>query len=232
MTLSLVGFTAAASAHVSVKPAESAVGSWETYTMKVPVEKNEPTTKVVLKMPAGVEFQQYQPIPGWKTSVSKHDDKAVSVTWEAKDGGIQPGQFQQFTFVAKNPEKSGDAAWDAYQYYKDGSIVEWTGDEKADTPHSITKITKSASVTDAHGAEQSNEESKSGVSALDIAAIVLSAAAIILSIAALVKKNARKQKRSGSKEPAIAFCLSAACLERRIFGHSPSANSVMLGHIA
>ncbi|AHK48014.1 MULTISPECIES: YcnI family protein [Bacillus] len=189
VTLSLVGFTAAASAHVSVKPAESAAGSWETYTMKVPVEKNEPTTKVVLKMPAGVEFQQYQPIPGWKTSVSKHDDKAVSVTWEAKDGGIQPGQFQQFTFVAKNPEKSGDAAWDAYQYYKDGSIVEWTGDEKADTPHSITKITKSASVTDAHGAEQSNEESKSGVSALDIAAIVLSAAAIILSITALVKKK-------------------------------------------
>ncbi|AFJ60465.1 MULTISPECIES: YcnI family copper-binding membrane protein [Bacillus] len=189
VTLSLVGFTATASAHVSVKPAESAAGSWETYTMKVPVEKNEPTTKVVLKMPAGVEFQQYQPIPGWKTSVSKHDDKAVSVTWEAKDGGIQPGQFQQFTFVAKNPEKSGDAAWDAYQYYKDGSIVEWTGDEKADTPHSITKITKSASVTDAHGAEQSNEESKSGVSALDIAAIVLSAAAIILSIAALVKKK-------------------------------------------
>lgn len=189
MTLSLVGFTATASAHVSVKPAESAAGSWETYTMKVPVEKNDPTTKVVLKMPAGVEFQQYQPIPGWKTSVSKHDDKAVSVTWEAKDGGIQPGQFQQFTFVAKNPEKSGDAAWDAYQYYKDGSIVEWTGDEKADTPHSITKITKSASVTDAHGAEQSNEESKSGVSALDIAAIVLSAAAIILSITALVKKK-------------------------------------------
>lgn len=189
VTLSLVGFTATASAHVSVKPAESAAGSWETYTMKVPVEKNDPTTKVVLKMPAGVEFQQYQPIPGWKTSVSKHDDKAVSVTWEAKDGGIQPGQFQQFTFVAKNPEKSGDAAWDAYQYYKDGSIVEWTGDEKADTPHSITKITKLASVTDAHGAEQSNEESKSGVSALDIAAIVLSAAAIILSIAALVKKK-------------------------------------------
>ncbi|MEC2314020.1 YcnI family copper-binding membrane protein [Bacillus velezensis] len=189
VTLSLVGFTATASAHVSVKPAESAAGSWETYTMKVPVEKNQLTTKVVLKMPAGVEFQQYQPIPGWKTSVSKHDDKAVSVTWEAKDGGIQPGQFQQFTFVAKNPEKSGDAAWDAYQYYKDGSIVEWTGDEKADTPHSITKITKSASVTDAHGAEQSNEESKSGVSALDIAAIVLSAAAIILSIAALVKKK-------------------------------------------
>ncbi len=214
VTLSLVGFTATASAHVSVKPAESAAGSWETYTMKVPVEKNEPTTKVVLKMPAGVEFQQYQPIPGWKTSVSKHDDKAVSVTWEAKDGGIQPGQFQQFTFVAKNPEKSGDAAWDAYQYYKDGDIVEWTGDEKADTPHSITKITKSASVTDAHGAEQSNEESKSGVSALDIATIVLSGRGDYPFHHGACKEKTRvSKKRSSSKEPAIAFFLSAACLE-------------------
>ncbi len=73
--------------------------------MKVPSEKNLPTTKVVLKMPKDVEFQQYEPIPGWKVSTQKHDDKSVSVTWEATDGGIQEGQFQQFTFVAKNPEK-------------------------------------------------------------------------------------------------------------------------------
>lgn len=160
--------------------------------MKVPVEKDQPTTKLVLKMPKGVEFQQYEPIPGWKVSSAKHDDKSVSVTWEATDGGIQPGQFQQFTFVAKNPDTAEQAAWDAYQYYKDGSIVEWTGDEDADTPHSITQITKSANVTDEHGATQTKEESDaaaSGPSALDITAIVLSAAAIILSIAALVKKK-------------------------------------------
>ncbi|WP_343311388.1 DUF1775 domain-containing protein [Bacillus atrophaeus] len=189
---SLLFFTVPASAHVSVKPAESAAGSWETYTMKVPVEKDQPTTKLVLKMPKGVEFQQYEPVPGWKVSSAKHDDKSVSVTWEATDGGIQPGQFQQFTFVAKNPDKAEQAAWDAYQYYKDGSIVEWTGDEDADTPHSITQITKSANVTDEHGATQTKEESDaaaSGPSALDITAIVLSAAAIILSIAALVKKK-------------------------------------------
>ncbi len=99
---SLLFFTAPASAHVTVKPAESATGSWETYTMKVPSEKNQPTTKIVLKMPKDVEFQQYEPIPGWKVSTQKHDDKSVSVTWEATGGGIQEGQFQQFTFVAKN----------------------------------------------------------------------------------------------------------------------------------
>ena len=45
--------------------------------------------------------------------------------------GILPGQFQRFTFVAKNPIKN-KIAWDAYQQYKDGEIVEWTGDEKAE----------------------------------------------------------------------------------------------------
>ncbi|MDO7348080.1 YcnI family protein [Bacillus stercoris] len=187
---SLLFFTAPASAHVSVKPVESAAGSWETYTMKVPSEKNQPTTKVVLKMPKDVEFQQYEPIPGWKVSTQKHDDKSVSVTWEATGGGIQEGQFQQFTFVAKNPDKAEEAAWDAYQYYKDGSIVEWTGDENADTPHSITKITSAKQVTDEHGATKTEDDSENaGSSALDITAIVLSAAAIILSVAALVKKK-------------------------------------------
>ncbi|MCY8309198.1 YcnI family copper-binding membrane protein [Bacillus vallismortis] len=187
---SLLFFTASASAHVTVKPAESAAGSWETYTMKVPSEKNLPTTKVVLKMPKDVEFQQYEPIPGWKVSTQKHDDQSVSVTWEATDGGIQEGQFQRFTFVAKNPDKADEAAWDAYQYYKDGSIVEWTGDEDADTPHSITHITAAKQVTDEHGATKTEDDSKdTGSSALDITAIVLSAAAIILSVAALVKKK-------------------------------------------
>ncbi len=140
-------FAAVASAHVSVLPKESTTGAWETYTMKVPVEKDVNTNKVVLKMPKGVEFQQYEPIPGWKTTV---DESAGTVTWEAQGDGIAAGQFQRFTFVAKNPEQPGEAAWDAFQYYADGSIVEWTGDENADTPHSITTIGAEASGTAAN----------------------------------------------------------------------------------
>ncbi|OWA37975.1 hypothetical protein B9G55_06945 [Saccharibacillus sp. O16] len=172
-------FAAVASAHVSVLPKESTIGAWETYTMKVPVEKDVNTNKVVLKMPKGVEFQQYEPIPGWKTTV---DEAAGTVTWQAQGDGIAAGQFQRFTFVAKNPEQPGEAAWDAFQYYADGSIVEWTGDESADTPHSITTIGAEASGTAAnsHGqavapnassdpaAEQTEEgqaaESETGVS--------------------------------------------------------------------
>lgn len=56
--------------------------------------------------------------------------KVKTVIWEATGEGILPGQFQRFTFVAKNPDKEQKIAWDAYQQYKDGEIVEWTGDEK------------------------------------------------------------------------------------------------------
>ena len=48
-------FSLPVSAHVTVKPATSDIGSWETYTIKVPVEKNIATTKVTLKIPSGVE---------------------------------------------------------------------------------------------------------------------------------------------------------------------------------
>ncbi|GGO06127.1 hypothetical protein GCM10010969_33210 [Saccharibacillus kuerlensis] len=155
----LLMFAAVASAHVTVLPKESATGAWETYTMKVPVEKDVNTNKVVLKMPEGAAIQQYEPIPGWKTTVDK---TAGKVTWEAENEGIAAGEFQRFTFVAKNPEQAGDIAWDAFQYYTDGSIVEWTGDADADTPHSITTIGAQAEGTaaDAHGHAVSTDEAE------------------------------------------------------------------------
>lgn len=57
-------FAGAASAHVTVSPATSTTGAWETYTIKVPTEKNIPTTKVTIKTPKGVEIESYEPVPG------------------------------------------------------------------------------------------------------------------------------------------------------------------------
>lgn len=60
-----------ASAHVSVSPNESTVKSWETYTMKVPSEKEMASKKIVLKIAKGVSFESYEPVPGWTTTVDK-----------------------------------------------------------------------------------------------------------------------------------------------------------------
>lgn len=194
----LLFIAAPVSAHVTVKPDESAAGSWETYTIKVPVEKDIATTKVVLSMPNGVEFQQYEPVPGWKTSTEEKDGKVTRVTWEAKDGGIEPGEFQQFTFTAKNPDKEQQAAWDAFQYYKDGSIVEWTGDEDADTPHSMTNIIDAAKLgqetVNEHGATTKESPAEAqGNSGIQTASLILSILAVLLGGTALFVTIRRKK---------------------------------------
>lgn len=115
-----------------------------------------------------------------------------TVVWEATGEGILPGQFQRFTFVAKNPDKEQKIAWDAYQQYKDGEIVEWTGDEKAEKPHSLTTIAKGTSLTGEHG-EVSSVEKNEGTSNMQLIAIVLSILAIVSSVGTCVFMVRRKK---------------------------------------
>jgi uncharacterized protein YcnI len=182
-------FSSIASAHVTVVPKTSTPGAWETYTVKVPVEKEVATTKFTLKMPSGVEFESYQPVAGWNLTTQKDaNGKVTSITFEATGEGILPGQFQQFSFVAKNPGQAGKAAWDAYQYYKDGSVVEWTGDEGSKAPHSITDIVTASNQTPGMTTEQSKETQKAATTTSNNNSLplILSIVAILLSLVALV----------------------------------------------
>ncbi|MDP1417555.1 DUF1775 domain-containing protein [Peribacillus simplex] len=154
-------FSGSAYAHVTVKPSSSAPEAWETYTIKVPVEKETATTKVTLKVPEGVTFESYQPVPGWKvTTEGDKDGHVKTVTWAATDEGIAAGQFQQFSFVAQNPKEEMIVAWDAFQYYEDGEIVEWSGDEGSDLPHSVTEISV-APKADAEPADHGHKDEAS-----------------------------------------------------------------------
>lgn len=212
-------FSGIASAHVTVKPAVSQPDAWETYTIKIPTEKEIPTTKVTLKVPEGVELMSYQPVPEWKITTEKDGaGKISSITWDATGAGIQAGEFQQFNFVAHNPGKETNVAWDAFQYYKDGSIVEWTGDEGSESPHSITKITTAAGVAepadhghDAAGDQQDQKQGDAGTtdttaptppaatdnsstSGVQTATLVVSIAALVLSVISLVAALAKKKR--------------------------------------
>ncbi|MEK4109019.1 YcnI family protein [Paenibacillus sp. FSL H7-0942] len=144
-TAAFMLFAGFASAHVTVSPSVAQTSAWQTYTIKIPSEKELPTTKITMKVPEGVAFKQYQPLAGWKITTEKNDSNEVtSITWEI-DGdneGILAGQFQQFNFVAQNPKAEAEVAWDAFQYYSDGSIVEWTGQPSDANPHSITTISE------------------------------------------------------------------------------------------
>lgn len=141
----LMLFAAVASAHVTVAPTESTTGAWETYTLKVPSEKDVATVQVDLRIPEGAAFKQYEAVPGWKVTTDGN-----KVSWIATGEGIQAGQFQRFTFTAQNPDTAGDIAWDAYQHYADGSLVQWSGEEGTESPHSTTEIVQAAAGSDSH----------------------------------------------------------------------------------
>lgn len=151
-------FGGAASAHVTISPMESTAGKEETYTVKVPSEKDIPTTKIVIRIPPGMAFSSYEPEEGWKvTTQSDTDGNVKFITYEADGQGILPGQFQRFNFITVNPDKSAKAAWDAYQYYSDGSVVEWTGDTNSESPHSITKIVSASTASKNAGLDQKGD---------------------------------------------------------------------------
>lgn len=165
----LMLFAAVASAHVTVAPAESSTGAWETYTLKVPSEKDIATVQVDLRIPEGAEFKQYEATPGWNVTIEGN-----KVSWTATGEGIQAGQFQRFYFTAKNPDAAGDIAWNAYQHYADGSLVQWSGEEGSETPHSVTSIVQSSGNGDSHshgsadtGDSMSMDEHKAIVENLD-----------------------------------------------------------------
>lgn len=194
--LGLFLFGSIASAHVEVTPKTSTTGEEETYTAKVPSEKDVPTTKFTIKIPSGLDFDSFEPIAGWNFTTQKDSNgKVKSITFETTGQGILPEQFQRFVFVAKNPDKATKVTWDAYQYYKDGSVVEWTGDEGSDTPHSITNIV-SETATDQPTKQDVKQDKDStstpasaGTSSLPLTISIISALLSIVAIFLGIRKK-------------------------------------------
>ena len=128
-----------ASAHVTVWPKEAATGAYERYTVRVPTEKDIPTIKVELLFPEGLRVTSVQPKPGWTYEIEK--DAAGNTTGIVWSGGqIGPGEFDEFGFVAANPEQPGQLAFKAYQTYADDSVVPWDGPEGSEHPGPVTTV--------------------------------------------------------------------------------------------
>jgi uncharacterized protein YcnI len=171
----------AAFAHVVVKPAETTVGSFDTYTVSVPNEKEMAVTSVKLQIPNGLSYVTPTTKPEWSIDVEKDGDAIRSITW--KDGTIPAGQRQDFTFSAQAPAAAGDMAWKAYQTYADGTVVAW---DKAPTnsdtegensgPFSVTKVTDDTKTAAASSSVPNTTLSL----VISIVAVVLSAASLFI----------------------------------------------------
>ena len=118
----------AAAAHVEVTPESAPAGSDAELAFRVPTEKNIPTVKLEIKLPAGLTEVTFQPKSGWTRTATK-----TTVTWSG--GQIKPGEFDEFRMIAHVPSTPGKVlVFPTLQTYSDGSIVRWIGAPTSDTP--------------------------------------------------------------------------------------------------
>ena len=180
---------AAASAHVTVQPAEAQAGGFARMDVRVPNERDDAgTTKVAVKLPPGIFFASYEPRPGWSVEIRKRKldkpqevfgeeqtEEVDTVTFTANgDNRIEAGQFVDFGLSVNVPEgKAGSKlTFPATQTYSSGEVVRWIGAEDADEPAPAVTLTAAEDeATDSHGGTAGDEEAAAAGGAQESAGV-------------------------------------------------------------
>jgi uncharacterized protein YcnI len=125
-------------AHAVVQPVEAPPGAYQRYVLRVPTEREVPTTRVEIRFPASVTVVSFADVAGWDLEVmTDAADRIVGAAWT---GSLPPQRFVEFPFVAVNPREDVMIVWPVTQTYADGEVVEWAGPEDSETPASVTRV--------------------------------------------------------------------------------------------
>jgi uncharacterized protein YcnI len=131
-------------AHAVVLPKTSMPGAYEKYVLRVPNERDVPTTKVEIRFPEALRVVSFGDVPGWKLQVLT--DSIQRITGAVWTGVLPKERFVEFPFFAVNPKDSTTLIWPTYQTYEGGERVEWTGPDSSYTPVSSTLVSNPAMV--------------------------------------------------------------------------------------
>lgn len=164
-------------AHAVVVPAVSTTRAYETYTLRVPNEKDVATVRVEIDFPPDVFVVSFSEVPGWELDVERDDtERAVGATWT---GELPPHRFVELSFVGVNPTEPTTLVWAVDQTYRgpDGEeVVSWAGPADSEFPASRTEILAPADGAPAEGA---------GGDLLPPLAIIVALIALVAAIRAL-----------------------------------------------
>jgi uncharacterized protein YcnI len=134
----LVMVPSLALAHVTIAPRESMAGATEKYTVRVPTESKVATVGAEIEIPDGVTVEAVAVPNGWKYEVKRKDDRIVAITWTMN---IPPGEFAEFSFVARNPRDKTEIVWQLRQKFADGTVTDFTKGPNGIRPSAMTKLT-------------------------------------------------------------------------------------------
>src|SRR5918997_6987960 len=114
----LIATPVVAWAHVRVVPEDVPADSFEVLTVRVPTEKDIPTTEIRVEVPEGFTVSRVEPVSGWDYELEEEAGVVRAITWSG--GEIGETEFRQFNVQGKTPEEPGEYPWNAYQTYEDG----------------------------------------------------------------------------------------------------------------
>lgn len=213
-TVGTLAFPAAAGAHVTLQPSEVPAGGFTRLDVRVPTERPDAsTTKVEVQFPPGFTTVSTEPVPGWTAKVArvklakpqvndegeKITDRVDTVTWTAAggQGGIGPGQFQDFGLSVAVPDKAGSSlTFKAVQTYSSGEVVRWIGPPDSEEPAPQVKLTAAegeggGTAPAAQQEPASGGDDDGGSDTLSIIALIVGAAGLAAGIAALLRGRGR-----------------------------------------
>jgi periplasmic copper chaperone A len=217
VALATVALPGVAQAHVSVQPGEAEGGGFSVVAFRVPNERDDAsTTKVRVTMPQDQPLGSVRttPVPGWSVRTTtrklaepielfgeKLDTVVADVTWTATDGGIKPGQYQDFDVSVGQLPESGEVVFNTVQTYSSGEQVSWnevSADETAEPEHPapVLTITPPEAAENGTAAEQTSADpddtgedadtrpvaAQTDDSSSNTLPVVLSAAALVVAV--------------------------------------------------
>ena len=168
-------------AHANVSPAVVLAKNAQVFALAVPTEKeNAFTTQVELTPPSGFSIDSFAPAPGWKrqeqTTGTGEETVVQKVTWTG--GKVPTGEDAFFQFLAST-DAAKTYAFTVRQTYSDGSVVDWSGPESADTPAPSIEA-------------RSSLGGGGGSNTLAIIALALGVVALVVAVASLVARSGRR----------------------------------------
>jgi YD repeat-containing protein len=144
--LVMVTLAAAASveltAHVTIQPGEVAAKSSQEFFVRVPTERDQPTTAVRMVFPDGFELVRVRPTAGWTYELERNAGGAITaITWSG--GRISRTEYEVFSFMARTQNR-GTFKLDAYQTYGGNDVVGWVD---AAEPRPAPQVVASAALS-------------------------------------------------------------------------------------
>ena len=185
----LGGGAAPAMAHVDVLPTEVAQGEALEFTIRVPNERDIPTTRVQVDFPPQITVYSFAaPPPGWTMRTVRGPDKRF--TRVVYTGSLPVSQYVDFQ-VLGTPFESGTALWKTRQTYADGAVKPWTaapekpGEESTESgptdpgPSAAVTVAEPGVAVGATAVATSSDDGSGAAVWLGVIAIAISAFALL-----------------------------------------------------